>query len=54
MHPDLTDENGLVYRYGRDDELGSSQGTFRLCSCWLVDNPALQGQPAPTATSSRG
>lgn len=44
---DLTDENGFVYRYRRDDGLGSSEGTFLLCSFWLVDNLALQGQLAP-------
>jgi GH15 family glucan-1,4-alpha-glucosidase len=44
---DLTDENGFVYRYRRDDGLGHSEGTFLLCSFWLVDNLALQGQIAP-------
>ncbi|HEY6539216.1 MAG TPA: glycoside hydrolase family 15 protein [Candidatus Dormibacteraeota bacterium] len=44
---DLTDENGFVYRYRRDDGLGKSEGTFLLCSFWLVDNLALQGQLAP-------
>ena len=44
---DLTDENGFVYRYRRDDGLGASEGTFLLCSFWLVDNLALQGQLAP-------
>ncbi|MGH7667206.1 MAG: glycoside hydrolase family 15 protein, partial [Candidatus Dormibacteria bacterium] len=44
---DLTDENGFVYRYRRNDGLGASEGTFLLCSFWLVDNLALQGQVAP-------
>ncbi|MGA7172938.1 MAG: glycoside hydrolase family 15 protein [Candidatus Dormiibacterota bacterium] len=44
---DLTDENGFVYRYRRDDGLGVSEGTFLLCSFWLVDNLSLQGQLAP-------
>jgi GH15 family glucan-1,4-alpha-glucosidase len=44
---DLTDKNGFVYRYRRDDGLGQSEGTFLLCSFWLVDNLALQGQLAP-------
>jgi GH15 family glucan-1,4-alpha-glucosidase len=44
---DLTDENGFVYRYRRDDGLGASEGTFLLCSFWLVDNLALQGQIVP-------
>ncbi|MGH7611529.1 MAG: glycoside hydrolase family 15 protein [Candidatus Dormibacteria bacterium] len=43
----LTDENGFVYRYRRDDGLGVSEGTFLLCSFWLVDNLALQGQIGP-------
>ena len=44
---ELTDKNGFVYRYRRDDGLGDSEGTFLLCSFWLVDNLALQGQLAP-------
>ncbi|MGH7642956.1 MAG: glycoside hydrolase family 15 protein [Candidatus Dormibacteria bacterium] len=44
---DLTDENGFVYRYRREDGLGASEGTFLLCSFWLVDNLALQGQIVP-------
>ncbi|HVC22221.1 MAG TPA: glycoside hydrolase family 15 protein [Candidatus Dormibacteraeota bacterium] len=44
---DLTDQNGFVYRYRRDDGLGASEGTFLLCSFWLVDNLALQGQIVP-------
>ncbi|MGH7639550.1 MAG: glycoside hydrolase family 15 protein [Candidatus Dormibacteria bacterium] len=44
---DLTDENGFVYRYRRDDGLGKSEGTFLICSFWLVNNLALQGQVAP-------
>ncbi len=43
----LTDENGFVYRYRRSDGLGASEGTFLLCSFWLVDNLALQGQVVP-------
>jgi GH15 family glucan-1,4-alpha-glucosidase len=44
---DLTDKNGFVYRYRRDDGLGQSEGTFLLCSFWLVTNLAMQGQLAP-------
>ncbi|HVD03992.1 MAG TPA: glycoside hydrolase family 15 protein [Candidatus Dormibacteraeota bacterium] len=44
---DLTDESGFVYRYRRDDGLGTSEGTFLLCSFWLVNNLALQRQLGP-------
>ncbi len=44
---DLTDESGFVYRYRRDDGLGSSEGTFLLCSFWLVNNLAMQRQLGP-------
>ncbi|NNM98054.1 MAG: glycoside hydrolase family 15 protein [Candidatus Dormibacteraeota bacterium] len=44
---DLTDDNGFVYRYRRDDGLGTSEGTFLLCSFWLVNNLALQRQLGP-------
>jgi len=44
----LTDENGFVYRYRSDDGLGSGgEGTFLLCSYWLVNNLALQRQLGP-------
>jgi GH15 family glucan-1,4-alpha-glucosidase len=36
--------NGLVYRYLSDDGLPGGEGTFALCSFWLVDNLALQGR----------
>ncbi len=44
---DLTDESGFVYRYRRDDGLGSSEGTFLLCSFWLVNDLAMQRQLGP-------
>lgn len=44
---ELTDESGFVYRYRRDDGLGSSEGTFLLCSFWLVNNLAMQRQLGP-------
>ncbi len=40
----LTDEHGFVYRYISDDGLAGSEGTFGLCTFWLVDNLALQGR----------
>jgi GH15 family glucan-1,4-alpha-glucosidase len=47
IQQNLTDKNGFVYRYRRDDGLGQSEGTFLLCSFWLVTNLAMQGQLAP-------
>jgi len=47
IQKDLTDESGFVYRYRRDDGLGSSEGTFLLCSFWLVNNLAMQRQVGP-------
>jgi GH15 family glucan-1,4-alpha-glucosidase len=40
----LTDEQGLVYRYRSDDGLAGSEGIFTICTFWLVDNLAMQGQ----------
>jgi GH15 family glucan-1,4-alpha-glucosidase len=42
----LTDENGFVYRYLADDGLSGSEGTFTICTFWLVDNLAMQGRVA--------
>jgi GH15 family glucan-1,4-alpha-glucosidase len=39
----LTD-NGLVYRYRSNDGLAGTEGTFTLCTYWLVDALALEGQ----------
>lgn len=36
--------HGLVYRYLNDDGVAGGEGTFAICSCWLVDNLALQGR----------
>lgn len=44
---DLTDENGFVYRYRREDGLAGNEGTFLLCSFWLVNNLAMQRQLGP-------
>lgn len=40
----LTDEHGFVYRYKSEDGLIGHEGTFTLCSFWLVDNLAMQGR----------
>jgi len=40
----LTDERGFVYRYNGEDGLEGGEGTFTLCSFWLVDNLAMQGR----------
>jgi GH15 family glucan-1,4-alpha-glucosidase len=41
---ELTDERGFVYRYISDDGLQGEEGTFTLCTFWLVDNLAMQGR----------
>ena len=43
----LTDEHGFVYRYhaeATDDGLTGDEGTFTICTFWLVDNLAMQGR----------
>ena len=40
----LTDEHGFVYRYKSCDGLAGSEGTFTICTFWLVDNLATQGR----------
>ena len=37
-------QEGLVYRYLRDDGLPGREGSFALCSFWLVSNLALAGR----------
>jgi len=40
----LTSPEGLVYRYrGFEDGLDGQEGTFIICSFWLVQNLALAG-----------
>ena len=44
---DLTSPEGLVYRYrGFDDGLQGEEGTFIICSFWMVQNLALIGEVA--------
>ena len=40
----LTDSNGFVYRYHADDGLPGNEGTFTICTFWLVDNLAMEGR----------
>jgi GH15 family glucan-1,4-alpha-glucosidase len=43
----LTDERGFVYRYhaeDTDDGLTGGEGTFTICTFWLVDNLSMQGR----------
>ncbi|HLX39992.1 MAG TPA: glycoside hydrolase family 15 protein, partial [Ktedonobacteraceae bacterium] len=40
----LSDEHGFVYRYHNDDGLSGSEGSFTICTFWLVDNLAMQGR----------
>jgi GH15 family glucan-1,4-alpha-glucosidase len=40
----MTDEHGFVYRYLVDDGLPGTEGTFTICTFWLVDNLAMQGR----------
>lgn len=40
----LTDEHGFVYRYRSDDGLEGAEGSFAICTCWLVRCFALAGR----------
>ena len=40
----LTDEAGFVYRYLEEDGVPGGEGTFTICTLWLVDNLAMQGR----------
>ncbi len=40
----LTDERGLVYRYRVEDGLEGDEGTFLICTFWLVHALALAGE----------
>ena len=40
----LTDEHGFVYRNLSDDGLPGKEGTFTICTFWLIDNLTMQGR----------
>ena len=40
----LTDDAGMVYRYRADDGLAGDEGTFFICTFWLVQCFALLGE----------
>jgi len=43
----LTNRQGFVYRYhaeDTDDGMTGGEGTFTICTLWLVDNLAMQGR----------
>jgi GH15 family glucan-1,4-alpha-glucosidase len=42
----LTDRRGFVYRYRADDGLEGEEGTFAICSFWLVQCLAMLGEVA--------
>lgn len=40
----LSDKRGLLYRYRNDDGLAGAEGTFLLCTFWLVEALAATGR----------
>lgn len=51
---DLSDRQGLVYRYLADDGLPGEEGSFLLCTFWLARAQALAGElPGARATFER-
>ena len=42
----LTDERGFVYRYRSADGLQGQEGTFAICTFWLVECLAMMGETA--------
>ena len=41
----LTDSHGFVYRYRNPDGLDGEEGTFAICTFWLIQSLAEIGQP---------
>ncbi len=46
----LTDERGFVFRYRREDGLPGKEGTFTICTFWLVQCLALLGRTPEART----
>ena len=46
--------NGLVYRYNSEDGLQGKEGTFILCTFWLVNDLALSGKVEEAEKYLRG
>lgn len=46
----LTDSSGFVYRYRSNDGLAGREGTFTICTFWLIDNLAMQGRVTEART----
>ncbi len=40
----LTDDHGFVYRYLAPDGLEGAEGTFAICTFWLVESLATLGE----------
>ncbi len=47
-------KNGLVYRYNSDDGLQGKEGTFILCTFWLVNTLALSGKISEAESYFKG
>ncbi len=41
----LTDDRGFVYRYRAEDGVGGTEGTFTICTFWLIECLARGGNP---------
>jgi GH15 family glucan-1,4-alpha-glucosidase len=44
IETNLSDKQGLIYRYQGDDGLEGQEGTFLLCTFWLAQALAITGQ----------
>ena len=50
----LSDDHGLLYRYRADDGLDGDEGTFLLCTFWLVEALAATGRTTEAEKVLRG